>query len=163
MWLATLGGFIGILFVLQPNAHTFNKGSLFFLVAAMLFGMLDILNKKYVTKEPMLCMLFYSTAVALFLVIFPAMQVWRAPTSYELIWLLILGFGSNLILYCILRAFSLTNTTSLAPFRYIELLISMTVGYVFFRELPTSYSYLGAAIIIPCTLFIGYYQARKRS
>lgn len=162
MWLATLGGFVGILFVLQPDAHTFNQGSLFFIIAAILFGMLDILNKKYVTQEPMLCMLFYSTVVALILVTFPAMQVWRTPTNYELIWLLALGIGSNLILYCILRAFSLTDASSLAPFRYIELLISMVVGYVFFHELPSSYSYLGAAIIIPSTLFIGYYQARNR-
>jgi S-adenosylmethionine uptake transporter len=162
MWLATLGGFVGILFVLQPDAHTFNQGSLFFIIAAVLFGMLDVLNKKYVTQEPILCMLFYSTLVASVLVILPAMQVWRTPTSYELMWLFVLGIGSNLILYFILLAFSLADASSLAPFRYIELLISMVVGYVFFHELPSSYSYLGAAIIIPSTLFIGYYQTRNR-
>lgn len=161
MWVATLGGFIGILLVLRPSLQTFNQGSLFFVVAAILFGLLDILNKKYVTQESTLSMLFYSSVVALAFITYPAMQVWRSPSMSELMWLLALGIGGNLILYFLLRAFSLTSASSLAPFRYLELLISMLVGYVFFHELPTTYSYLGAAMIIPCTLFIGYYQARK--
>jgi S-adenosylmethionine uptake transporter len=163
MWLATLIGFIGIVLVLQPDARTLNSASLFFTIAAMLFGLLDIINKKYVTQEPMLCMLFYATLVASVLVYFPAARTWRTPTGHELLWLLALGGGSNLILYFLLRAFALSDASSLAPFRYLELLISMSVGYAFFQELPSSYSYLGAAIIIPCTLFIGYYQSLSKS
>jgi S-adenosylmethionine uptake transporter len=163
IWLATLGGFVGILLVLQPNSNNFNQGVVFFIIAAMLFGLLDILNKKYVTQEPMLCMLFYSTLVAMVLVVYPAMRVWQTPSSYELMWLFILGLGSNLILYFLLRAFTLTSASSLAPVRYLELLISMVIGYIFFHELPNSYTYLGAAVIIPCTFFIGYYQTRDSS
>ncbi len=163
MWIATLVGFIGILLVLRPDSHSFSQSSLFFVIAAMLFGLLDVLNKKYVTQEPILCMLFYASVVALGLVAYPAKQVWQSPTTYELMWLLALGVGSNLILYCLLRAFSLASASALAPFRYVELLISMLMGYIFFHEWPSAYSYLGAAIIIPCTLFIGYYQANKAS
>lgn len=163
MWIATLGGFIGVILVLGPHKSTysFNPHSLFFLVAAILFGLLDVLNKKYVTTEPMLPMLFYASVVALVLCIYPVMKVWRVPSPRDWIWLLMLGVGSNLILYFLLRAFSLAAASSLAPFRYLELIISMLVGYVAFHEWPTFYSYLGAAIIIPCTLFIGYYQTRS--
>lgn len=164
MWLATLVGFAGIILVLQPDAQSFrlHSASLCFLLAAMLFGLLDIINKKYVTQEPMLCMLFYATLVAIALIAFPAAHVWRAPTSHELLWLLALGVGSNLILYFLLRAFALADASSLAPLRYLELLISINVGYILFQELPNSHSYLAAAIIIPCTLFIGYYQSRDK-
>jgi len=160
LWLATLGGFIGILFILHPDRSSFNKGSLFLIVAAALFAMLDILNNKYVTREPILCMLFYSTVVAMVLVAIPTIRVWRTPTTYELMLLVALGIGSNLILYFLLRAFSLASASSLAPFRYLELFISMMAGYVFFQELPNQYNYLGAALIIPSTLLIGYYKTR---
>jgi S-adenosylmethionine uptake transporter len=160
MWLATLVGFMGILIVLQPDTKNFHQGTLYFIIAASLFGLLDIINKKYVTAEPMLCMLFYSTLFAIGFVLIPAIHHWHTPTSQEILWLVALGGGSNLILYCLLRAFSLANASSLAPFRYLELLISMAIGYIFFQELPNPHSYLGAVIIIPCTLFIGYYQSR---
>jgi S-adenosylmethionine uptake transporter len=163
VWLATIGGFIGILLILQPTASSFNQGAIFFMIAAMLFGMLDVLNNKYVTQEPMLCMLFYSTVVAMLLVAYPAIRVWHTPSSRELMWLFALGLGNNLILYCLLRAFTFASVSSLAPFRYLELFISMAVGYLIFNELPEQPSYLGALIIIPATLFISYYQTRGGS
>ncbi len=164
-WVATLIGFGGIVLVLQPSSWSCWGPSMFFVLAAGVFGLLDIINKKYVTQEPMLCMLFYSTLVATILLALPALYAGKIPAIHTLWWLVVLGIGSNLILYLLLRAFALTGVSSLAPFRYLELLISMGVGYLFFQELPDRNSYLGAAIIIPCTLFIVYYQSRsaKRS
>jgi S-adenosylmethionine uptake transporter len=161
IWVATLIGFGGIVLVLQPSSWSFFDASMLFVLAAGVFGLLDIVNKKYVTQESMLCMLFYSTLVATILLALPALHAGKIPTIHTLWWLLVLGIGSNLILYLLLKAFALASVSLLAPFRYLELLISMGVGYLFFQELPNRNSYLGAAVIIPCTLFIVYYQRRS--
>ncbi len=162
MWLVTWVGFAGIVLVLQPEDWSFHTSSLLFVLATILFAILDIINKKYVTQEPMLCMLFYSTLIATVVMAFPALCVGALPTTrHTLGWLLALGIGSNAILYFLLKAFALANASSLAPFRYLELLISMGVGYVFFQELPSIRSYLGAAVIAPCALFLVYHQGRK--
>jgi S-adenosylmethionine uptake transporter len=158
MWVATLVGFGGIVLVLQPSYWSFYGTSSCFVLAAGVFGLLDVINKKYVTQEPMLCMLFYSTLAATVLLALPAIYAGTMPPGHVVPWLLVLGITSNLILYLLLKAFMLTNISSLAPFRYLELLISMGVGRLFFQELPSRHSYLGAAMIIPCTLFIVYYQ-----
>jgi S-adenosylmethionine uptake transporter len=160
MWIATLMGFGGIVLVLPPVHWSFSSTFVLFVSAAMLFGLLDIINKKYVEQESMLCMLFYSTLTATLLLAFPAMYVGSMPTGYTLLWLLGLGIGSNLILYFLLKSFTLTSVSSLAPFRYLELLISMGVGYVFFGDLPPRHSYWGATIIICCTLFVIRAQRR---
>lgn len=151
LWLATLGSFGGIVLVLNPSQTTFQSASLFFILAALLFGLLDVVNKKYVTQEPMLCMLFYSNLVASLLLALPAFYAVSHPGKDDLVLLGLLGIGSNLILFFLLRAFALTDASSLAPLRYLELLISIGLGYVLFQEVPTGYSYLGAAVIIPCT------------
>ncbi len=161
MWAATLIGFLGITLVLQPSHCTYQPSALCFLLAAALFGTLDVINKKYVTQEPMHCMLFYSSLVATMLLAPPAAYGGPMPTGNTLLWLFALGIGSNLILYFVLKAFSWGSVSSLAPVRYLELLISMGAGYLFFQELPSESSYLGAAIIIPCTLFIVWYQSCK--
>ena len=162
MWLATLMGFGGIVLVLSPSQWAFHSAALYLVLAAFLFGLLDIINKKYVTQEPLLCMLFYSNLVATVLLAWPALAAGPLPSTHALGWLLLLGVGSNLILYCLLKAFTLANASSLAPFRYLEWVISMAVGYVLFHELPTAHSYLGAAIIIPATLLIVYAQSQSQ-
>jgi S-adenosylmethionine uptake transporter len=161
VWVATLIGFGGIVLVLQPSSWSLFGASMLFVLAAGVFGLLDIINKKYVAQESMLCMLFYSTLVATILLAFPALCAGKIPAIHIVWWLLVLGIGSNLILYLLLKAFALASVSSLAPFRYLELLISMGVGYLFFQELPNKNSCLGAAVIIPCALFTVYYQSRS--
>jgi len=160
LWGATLVSFGGIFLVLQPGHNTL-RSSVFFLLAAVLFGLLDVINKKYVYQESLLAMLFYPTLVATVLLLPPLAYVGTFPTRHALPWLLCLGIGNNLILYCLLRAFRLTAVSSLAPFRYLELLFSMGVGYLFFQDMPGRNDYWGAAIIIFCALFITYYQRRS--
>jgi len=162
MWLATLMGFGGIVLVLSPGRFAFHSAALYLVPAAFLFGLLDVINKKYVTQEPMLCMLFYSNLGATLCLAWPALTVGTMPDQHALAWLLVLGVGSNLILYFLLRAFALTGASSLAPFRYLEWVISMAIGYVLFQELPATHSYLGAAIIIPATLVIVYAQSQNK-
>ena len=156
LWLATLICFGGIVLALQPSHQSFHSASLSLLLASLSFGLLDILNKKYITQESMLCTLFYATLIATVLLAVPALYAGPMPTGPTLAWLLVLGISNNLILYFVLRAFALASASALAPFRYLELLIAAGVGYVFFQELPTSHTYLGAALIMPCTLLVMY-------
>ncbi len=159
LWIATIIGFIGIIVTLQPDDWSLNNLVSFILVlASMLFGILDIMNKKYVTKESMLVMMFYPTLTSALLTILPTAYVWYTPTGSELALLLALGIGSNFLFYCLLKALSFIKVSVLAPFRYVELLISIGISYIVFHEAPSMNSYFGAAIIIPSTLFILYRQ-----
>lgn len=163
MWLATLAGFGGILIVLQPKGASFDYTHLSFVVATLAFSLLDIINKRYITQEPMLCMLFYATLVATMLLAIPALHTTFIPTQYNLNnlrWLFALGVGSNLVLYFSLKSLAIAKASSLAPFRYLELLMSMGISYLFFKEYPTSHSYLGATLIIPSTLLIVHVQSQ---
>lgn len=159
--IATVLGFFGVLVVLEPNSSAFNPSSLLMLVSAFMFASLDIINKKFVQKESMLSMLFYSALVTALLGFFPALESWKQPSTQDLITCLFLGAGGNLILFFLLKAFSLVPASSVAPYRYLELIFSGIVGYLFFAEVPTVYSVIGAAIIVPATLYVAYKQINK--
>lgn len=161
LWGATFIGFIGALVVLNPAGFDFNPISLVLLISSCLFALLDVINKKYVLRETMLSMLFYSALVTATLALPMALRVWVTPSMQQLLVMMVLGVGSNLILYCLLKAFALINASALAPFRYTELLISAFMGYALFQEVPILSLYAGSALIIPATLFISYQQARS--
>lgn len=160
-WVVTLVAFMGLVINLAPNAEDFNPEVLIFVVSAMAFAILDIINKKFVIQESMISMLFYSAIVtALFALPF-ALPYWITPTIEELILLFILGGSANLILFFLLKAFAATDITALAPYRYFELVVSAIIAYIVFNEIPTEATLLGALIIIPSTLFIIYSEKKE--
>ncbi len=120
--IATMLGFIGTIIVINPNSTDFNLTSLVFLISAILFALLDIINKRFAVQESMISMLFYSSLFVLILSIIPVFYNWITPTFNDLFYLFLLGITSNLILYCLLKSFKLIEVSSVAPYRYIELI-----------------------------------------
>lgn len=154
--IATAIGFLGILVVLNPNSIEFNTISILLILASIMFASLDVLNKKFVANESMLSMLFYSSFFTMLFSLYPAITVWTTPCYHDILLLILLGSGANLVLYCLLKAFSQVDASAVAPYRYIELLFSTGFGYFIFNELPGSSTIFGALIVIFATLFLAY-------
>ena len=161
LWIAVIIGFIGVVIVFNPDSADFNPSSLLMIVSAVAFAILDIINKKFIVKESLFAMIFYSALVTAILGIYPGLKYWTDPTLKEVAILLLLGAGGNAILYCILKAFSVATASSLSPFKYLELLFSMILGYLVFGEVPGMNTFIGSAIIIPCTLFVVYMRTSQ--
>lgn len=159
-WLVTIIGLIGIIITLKPNSSEFNPSVLIFVLAAISFSALDIINKKFIVKESMLSMLFYSALVTAILALLPTISCWQTPNLQELTLLFILGASANLILFFILKAFALIDITAIAPYRYLELIISSLAAYFVFNELPEKATLYGALVLIPSTLFIIYSEKK---
>ncbi len=160
-WVVTIVAFIGLVITLNPSSEDFNPKVLIFVISALGFAVLDIINKKFVIKETMISMLFYS-AIITTLIAFPcALAEWQTPSFNELLLLFVLGASANLILFFILKAFSMADATALAPYRYIELVVSAIVAYIVFKEIPSETTLFGALVVIPSTLFIIYSEKRE--
>lgn len=158
LWVATIIGFIGSLISLDVTSIEFNVGALGLLLASLLFASLDIVNKKFVTKESMSSMLFYSAAFTALLAALPAYLYWQPILVTDLALLVALGVGGNLILYCLLKAFRYVAASAVAPYRYLELLFSAVGGFLVFSELPTQAVLVGACFIIPATMIVAKLQ-----
>ncbi len=153
---ATVLGFIGTAIVINPSDADFNFFSLVLIASAFLFAALDVINKKMVQEESTLNMLFYSGFFVMLFSAIPTIYVWSSPTIKDLALLFILGITGNLILYCLLKSFKLVEISSVAPYRYIELIFSAAFGYIIFGEVPHITTIVGAIIIIFSTLLLIY-------
>ena len=168
-WIAAIVGFIGILVMVNPGDSAFNFLVFIPMGAACLFATLDLLAKKMVSNETTTTLLFYfalgttiAAAVALAVLIPMGTVVWKMPTMGELSLMFLLGGGANLIQVCLFKAFSATEASSLAPFRYTELVVAVIFGYLFFAEVPSWQTLQGAAIIIASTLYMSYAEVRRK-
>lgn len=160
-WIATLVGFIGLLVIVQPGMESFRLTAFVPMVAAMLFAYLCVMAKQMISTEHTLTLLFYfglgtSIFAGIFLPFF-----WTTPTLHELSFLVLLGIGANLIQVCLFCAYSSTDASALAPFRYTEFLFAGTFGFLFFGQIPDLSIILGAGIIGVSAFYISYMETKK--
>lgn len=157
-WLAGFGGLVGIATICTAGSQgLWTTNALVFLAAAFLFALLDVLNKKYISRESMSCMLFYSTLTATVLLTFPALYTTtHFPDLRDILLLWGSGMGGNVLLYALLKALEHAPASRLAPLRYLEILLSAAIGYVAFGEVPTMQIYRGGAIILLATFLTAY-------
>ncbi len=162
LWISTIICLFGTMLALEPFKDNFKILSLILLASSFMFASLDVINKKYIVKEGMIPMLFYSAIVSFLCSIPGAAAVWISPSYTDLLILGLLGLGSNAILYCILAAFKHIGASALSPYRYLELILSLSVGYIYFNETPTLINCIGSLIIVLSTLYIAMHQAKSK-
>jgi drug/metabolite transporter (DMT)-like permease len=125
-------------------------------VAAALYALSNIANKKYAKEESILSMLFYPSLFGLILSGYFATPYWTQLSLKQIGLSVLLGMSANLILFCIISAYKKIDATFLAPLQYFELVPSIFLGILFFNENISSYTIFGAIIIIVSTLCIFY-------
>ncbi|NRA73797.1 MAG: DMT family transporter [Rickettsiales bacterium] len=152
---ATIVGFIGIVVVVNPTSDSFNITSTMLVIGSFFFASLDIINKKFSQVESIPPMLFYSNLFAtLSSSILITDNLMSLVSIKTFLLLFLLGAGSNLMLYCLLKSFSYMEVSSVSPYRYLELIFSVVIGYIFFEERFGVVNWLGAILIILSTFIM---------
>jgi S-adenosylmethionine uptake transporter len=160
-WIVVIMGLYGAIITINPFSAEFDLSTLVFIISALLFAGLDILNKRNVVEYSIIQMLLYPSWVISGLSFIPMLLYWQTPNGFEFFLLFILGINSNLVLFFLLKAFLLAEVSALAPFKYLELLLSTIVSYLIFQELPTKNIIWGGIIIILSIIFIVYYEKKE--
>ncbi|MDR0406971.1 MAG: DMT family transporter [Holosporales bacterium] len=155
-WIATITALIGLAILVCPDGVHLKPAMFVPIGAAFLFAVQDVMAKRMIVDEDRITMLLYFAIGTTLLSLFPTLFVWETPTAYELFILFLLGAGGNLIQYFLFRAFSATDLSALAPFRYTDFIFSSLFGWVFFGEVLGTSVYLGVAVIVPSTLYLVY-------
>lgn len=161
--IATIFGFIGLVYLIQPGTDHFTVYTCIPILAAFIFAILDVITKKMVTTESTILLLFYFGMGSTILTLPFALYYFKQPSVTDYLLLFLLGVGANLIQVFLFLAFKATEASALGPFRYAELVFSLLIGYLFFHQIPVPHVFLGAAIIILSTLYISYIENKYSS
>ncbi|MEL6372639.1 MAG: DMT family transporter [Pseudomonadota bacterium] len=160
-WSAVVVGFIGVMFVIRPVFEAVGPGTLFALAAGVLFACFALVSRRLAGQAPPLVAGFLTGLVgaAVFGVTLP--WVWTSPTLNEWGLLALAGALGALVHSFLAIAYDNADATTLAPFSYGEMLSAAAVGYVVFRDIPASLSWLGMALIAASGIVIALREARS--
>ena len=161
--LASIVGFIGAMFVIQPSLTAFGLVALFPLLSAFSFAAYMLITRAMVSSvTPVMQQLHTSLAGSLIcLPIIALADVTHWPTldpvmpqGWAWLWLFGVGFWAAVSHMCMTIALNFAPTSTLAPIHYLEILPAILLGYVVFGDFPNLFTWIGIAIIVTSGLYI---------
>ncbi len=135
-------------------------GAMLALTAACFIAVAKILVRKLVGVDPPSTVVIYAsfTAIVLSLLTLPFGWVW--PTGSEFALLLAAGLAGGVGQLMLTTAYTHAEASTIAPFDYSSMIFALAFGFLFFGDLPTTQTLLGAGIVISAGLVIIWREAR---
>ncbi len=160
--IATLVGFAGVVIVLGPTGMIFQSAAFAALLsAAAISGALAVIRQQAAEDGPITLMAWYAFGLVVTTLI-PAVPVWETPQGIQWAYLLAIGVFSSSGQYFIIRAFSIGEATVMNPIDYIQIILAAAFGFLFFSEVPSIWTGVGAVVIVGSTLYILFREAKVK-
>ncbi len=162
-WIASALGFTGAMIVLQPWSTGFNAWSLAPIAAAILWGAASLITKQLTGHEKpetitMWLLLLLSPINAL--LSFGAGFEW--PSGQVLAYLLAAGAIQFIAQYCLTKAYSKTDASSLQPFDDLRLPFNIIAGFLAFHYLPEGNLWIGIALILAGSAYLFWSESQRQ-
>ena len=148
-WSAVIIGFIGALVIIRPGFGHTSPYALLVFGSAACYSLYQIFTRYVAGVDRPETSVTYSALVGTVLLSAVVPFYWRAPAtlSHALV-LISLGLLGGLGHYCVARALLWGPASILSPFHYTQLILAALAGYIVFGDVPSVWTWAGAAIII---------------
>lgn len=166
-WVATAIAFVGVLIVLRPQVFLLGWAAFYPLIAASAMASLMIANRKVAGSAPLLELQFLVAVIAtpILLLIATTLHltglhqfVLKMPTGLVLLKCGMVAVTATFSHWLIFMATQRATAAVVSPMMYVQLLVAIAIGYLFFNTVPTPIMLLGAAIIIAAGLYLAFAQ-----
>ncbi|HXP95609.1 MAG TPA: DMT family transporter [Telmatospirillum sp.] len=157
-WAAVLVGFVGVLVVVRPGGDNFDFAVFFPLAGAVCNACYQLATRALTGRDSALTTIFW-TGLGGCAAMSPVMPwIWQAPDLLEWCLLIlygVLGFFSH---YMLILAYRHAGASLLAPFSYVQLVLAIIAGIIFFHNAPDQWTVLGTVLICGSGLYVWYRQ-----
>ncbi len=170
-WVSTLAAFCGVILVLRPNLAEIGLAGLLPVGAALGFSMVMIFNRLAAGTGSVLAMQFMVSAVAAPVLIaaaligqstgLPSLAI-TVPDINVVFRCVVVAATASLAHTFIYLATTRASAAVVAPMVYVQLLVALVLGAIFFGDRPDLTTLAGAALIIGGSLYLWHSQKEAR-
>jgi len=160
-WMAMLVGFSGALIVLRPDIEL-GFGPLLILCASLMWSSSMLMAKTLTKTDTISSITFWQAAGLIPATFILAIQVWEWPSLSQLFMFLMIAIAGTLVHWFLNEALKRAEISALLPLDYLRLIWSVSMGFIFFNELPQAGLWFGAALILGASTYIGIRQTQKK-
>jgi S-adenosylmethionine uptake transporter len=172
-WIAVLVGFIGVIIMLQPGSKMIDPAAFLAVLTAFLYAMASIFTRKLGKTENGVALAFHLTVIYIIFTTILSIALnfiavtdkshpslaflfreWQLPSQGDMFLFILLGLIAAAGFYCLSQAYRLAQPSTIAPFEYIYIPLSVVWGYVFWKDILEPQSVIGMVLIIGSGLYI---------
>jgi drug/metabolite transporter (DMT)-like permease len=147
-WLFFGLAFLGVLILKGFNTQMQIEGVVFALISAVFAGLVYIIIRKIGKQDHPVVVVNYFMVISAVIGGLLSINVWINPVGKEWLVLLSLGvFGYFAQLY-MTKAMQVGETNQVAPLKYLEVIFTIIIGLVWFKEVYTIWSLVGVLLIV---------------
>ncbi|WP_394353362.1 DMT family transporter [Winogradskyella litoriviva] len=147
-WFFFLMAFLGVLILKGFDTELEVKGIVFALISAVFVGLVYISIRKIGNEDHPVVVVNYFMIISAVIGGLLSINGWIHPVGKEWLMLLSLGvFGYFAQLY-MTKAMQVGETNQIAPLKYLEVIFTIIIGLVWFKEVYTIWSLVGILLII---------------
>lgn len=169
-WAAVVVGLIGVLIVAWPRLTLIGQGDA--TSSRLAVGALAVIGsaafaagamiqiRRLIGREPAITIVIYFTSISALLSLVSLPFGWIVPDAGQLMALVLAGFVGGVGQIFLTSCYKYADVSTIAPFEYVSLLISLAIGWLVFKDVPNGQMLAGAAIVIGAGLFIIWREHR---
>ena len=154
-WLAVLIGFVGILIITEPGLSELNIYYIFPIIFCLGLSYVAITIRQLSSTEPVwLIGLFFSIAILIIGVFSFFIEGWVSPNLRDLFLLSMVGILGGLANLWLTQSYKYSEVSLVTPLKYLALVFAIIFGYLFWDEIPTFKTLIGASLVIISSIII---------
>ena len=153
-WLAVFVGFIGIIIISEPGFSSLNLYYLYPIIFCLGLSYVAIAIRQLSSTEPVWLIGFYFSFSIMIISFFTFSQGWILPKLKDLFLLSMVGVLGGLANLWLTQSYKLSEVTLVTPLKYLALVFGIIFGYLFWDEIPTIKTLMGAALVIISSFII---------
>ena len=162
-WSAVVVGFVGVVIAMNPTGGGDIVAYLMVVFAAAIYSLIFIWGKQLSDQDSVIALVF-SLHLGMGLVASALLPwVWVPVTPRMLVDLALMAGFALCAHYLFAAAFVRAEVSVLAPFEYSMLIWAVAIGYLVWRDMPTSEVWIGAALIITAGIYVAHRESLRRS
>ena len=158
-WIALFVGLAGVWIILRPGFEIVDPLFILPIIAAVLVAASNLMIKSLSADDQPNTTVAWLIVMSVPITLVPALFAWSLPSLQSLVWLALLA-GAGLIAHqCLTRSFAAADASAVLPYDYMRLVVTAALAFVAFGEVPTVWTWIGAAVIVAAVAYIARREA----
>lgn len=161
---AVIVSLIGALIIIRPGVGVFSPWALLPLGAAICYSANALITRTIGPRESMWTPMLYASVFGTVAGALTLPAVWVPIPASDIPVFMAVGALGMVAQLCLIRSFSITEASIVAPFAYLGIVFAAIWGIVLYGEWPDGLTILGALVIVTSGLYVWHREtlaARK--
>lgn len=153
---------IGAMIVIRPGAEVFTPAALLPLCCALCYAAAALLTRKVGAQESAWTSMILASAFGTVVMTAGVPVYWQPIAMADWPWFIVLGALGTAAQLALIRAFSVAEAGTVAPFGYAGLILATFWGIVLYGEYPDLWTMVGASVIVGAGLYIWHRETQAK-